>query len=64
MTTHRYFIPDFVEIQRQSFFYLLEKGIQEEFSKRNPITSIKKDLELFFYPKLAATTIIKPVAIN
>nr|YP_009238388.1 RNA polymerase beta subunit [Bracteacoccus aerius]AMO01266.1 RNA polymerase beta subunit [Bracteacoccus aerius] len=51
MTTHRYFIPDFVEIQRQSFFYLLEKGIQEEFSKRNPITSVKKDLELFFYPE-------------
>nr|YP_009185201.1 beta subunit of RNA polymerase [Bracteacoccus giganteus]ALO63535.1 beta subunit of RNA polymerase [Bracteacoccus giganteus] len=51
MTIHRYFIPDFVEIQRQSFFNLLEKGIQEEFSKRNPITSMKKDLELFFYPE-------------
>lgn len=51
MTIHRYFLSDFVEIQRVSFFKLLEKGLIEEFSKRNPITNIKKDLELFFYPR-------------
>jgi DNA-directed RNA polymerase beta subunit len=53
----RYFISDFVEIQRRSFFELLEKGIIEEFSKRNPITSIKKDIKLFFYPEYYKLTI-------
>nr|YP_009532098.1 RNA polymerase subunit beta [Volvox africanus]AXZ97323.1 RNA polymerase subunit beta [Volvox africanus] len=47
---NRYFISDFVEIQRKSFYTLLEKGIIEEFSKRNPITNTKKTLEVFFYP--------------
>lgn len=51
MTITRYFIPDFVEIQRQSFYHFLDKGIQEEFQKRNPITNTKKDIEIFFYPK-------------
>jgi DNA-directed RNA polymerase subunit beta len=51
MTTTRYFIPDFVEIQRQSFYHFLDKGIQEEFQKRNPITNTKKDIEIFFYPE-------------
>lgn len=51
MPNFRYFIPDLVEIQRQSFFYFLEKGILEEFKKRNPITNLKKDIELFFYPE-------------
>jgi DNA-directed RNA polymerase subunit beta len=44
-------LSDFVSIQRQSFFDLLEKGLIEEFQKRNPITNLKKDLELFFYPE-------------
>jgi DNA-directed RNA polymerase beta subunit len=57
MPTPRYFISDFVEIQRKSFFELLEKGIIEEFSKRNPITSLKKDIELFFYPEYYKLTI-------
>ena len=57
MTNPRYFISDFVEIQRKSFFELLEKGIIEEFSKRNPITSLKKDVELFFYPEYYKLTI-------
>ena len=51
MPTHRYFISDFVEIQRKSFFDLLEIGIVEEFSKRNPISDVSKNLELFFYPE-------------
>ena len=51
MPNHRYFISDFVEIQRKSFFDLLETGIIEEFCKRNPISDINKNLELFFYPE-------------
>nr|WVD55638.1 beta subunit of RNA polymerase a [Tetradesmus reginae] len=45
------YIPDLVEIQRQGFFYLLEKGIIEEISKRNPITCFEKQIEIFFYPQ-------------
>nr|WVD55915.1 beta subunit of RNA polymerase a [Tetradesmus dimorphus] len=45
------YIPDLVEIQRQGFFYLLEKGIVEEISKRNPITCFEKQIEIFFYPQ-------------
>nr|ALO21239.1 beta subunit of RNA polymerase [Chloromonas radiata] len=47
--TNSYLISDFVDIQRKSFFELLEKGLIEEFSKRNPITN--KNLEIFFYPE-------------
>nr|ALO21353.1 beta subunit of RNA polymerase [Chlorogonium capillatum] len=51
MPIHRYFLSDFVTIQRQSFFQLLEKGLIEEFQKRNPITNLKRDVEIFFYPE-------------
>lgn len=51
MKNYRYFLSDFVLIQRKSFLNLLEKGIIEEFYKRNPITNAQKDLELFFYPE-------------
>ena len=51
MPINRYFLSDFVSIQRQSFFQLLETGLIEEFSKRNPITNQKKDLSFFFYPE-------------
>nr|YP_009184817.1 beta subunit of RNA polymerase [Jenufa perforata]ALO62891.1 beta subunit of RNA polymerase [Jenufa perforata] len=51
MVSFPYYISDFVEIQRKSFRNFLEKGIVEEFSKRNPITNIKKNLEFFFYPE-------------
>ena len=57
MSNSRYFISDFVEIQRKSFFELLEKGIIDEFSRRNPITSQKKDLELYFYPEYYKLTL-------
>jgi DNA-directed RNA polymerase subunit beta len=57
MPNPRYFISDFLEIQRISFYELLEKGIIEEFSKRNPITSLNKDIELFFYPEYYKLTI-------
>nr|WVD56122.1 beta subunit of RNA polymerase a [Tetradesmus sp. JML-2023b] len=45
------YIPDLLEIQRQGFFYLFEKGIVEEISKRNPITCFEKQIEIFFYPQ-------------
>ena len=51
MPIHRYFLSDFVSVQRQSFFDLLEKGLIEEFAKRNPITNGKKDYSFFFYPE-------------
>lgn len=57
MRNSRYFLSDFVEIQRKSFFELLENGIIEEFSKRNPITSLKKDVEVYFYPEYYKLTI-------
>ena len=46
-----YFIPDFVEIQRNSFLHLLDKGLIQELYKRNPITNVKQNLELIFYPE-------------
>jgi len=52
-----YYLPDFLEIQRQSFFKLLEKGLIDEFSKRNPITSKKKDVEIYFYPEYYKLTL-------
>nr|YP_009185076.1 beta subunit of RNA polymerase [Characiochloris acuminata]ALO63306.1 beta subunit of RNA polymerase [Characiochloris acuminata] len=51
MPTHRYFLNDFVEIQRKSFFDLLEKGLIDEINKRNPITNAKNDFEVYFYPE-------------
>jgi DNA-directed RNA polymerase subunit beta len=47
----RYFLADFVEIQRKSFLFFLEKGLIEEFSKRNPINNVKKDISFRFYPE-------------
>ena len=38
MHIQQYFISDFIEIQRNSFNRFLEKGLIEEFSKRNPIS--------------------------
>lgn len=51
MQKSHYFLPDFVEIQRKSFLNFLERGIIEEFAKRNPITNIHKNIEIFFYPE-------------
>nr|AOH77162.1 beta subunit of RNA polymerase [Dunaliella salina] len=51
MPINRYFLSDFVTVQRQSFFELLEKGLIEEFAKRNPITNGRKDYSFFFYPE-------------
>ncbi len=56
MPIHRYNLNDFVTIQRQGFFELLEKGIIEEFSKRKSITNINKDLKFQFYPQYYVLT--------
>lgn len=45
------YIPDFIEVQRTSFQFLLKKGIIHEISMRNPISTNTKDLELIFYPE-------------
>ena len=46
-----FLVPDFVDIQRKSFFHLLKNGILEEFSKVNPIVSDISQLKLTFYPE-------------
>nr|QIZ74038.1 beta subunit of RNA polymerase [Chaetophoropsis cf. attenuata FACHB-2291]QJE70514.1 RpoBa [Chaetophoropsis pisiformis] len=51
MTIEKYFIPDFMDLQRESFQRFLEKGLIEELNKRNPITNSEKDLEILFYPE-------------
>nr|AYQ94770.1 RNA polymerase beta subunit protein a [Elakatothrix viridis] len=51
MFNYQYSQYDLIQIQRQSFLYLLEKGIIEEIQKRNPITNEKKDLEIIFHPE-------------
>ncbi len=45
------YIPDFIEVQRASFQFLLKKGIIHEISMRSPISTSTKDLELIFYPE-------------
>lgn len=45
------FLPDSVEIQRNSFYTLLKKGFIKELAIRNPISNDTHDLELFFYPQ-------------
>ncbi len=45
------YIPDFIEVQRNSFKFLLKKGIINEIAIRNPISTSTKDLELIFYPE-------------
>ena len=51
MTIEKYFIPDFMDLQRASFQRFLEKGLIEELNKRNPISNSEKDLEILFYPE-------------
>src|SRR5689334_13849006 len=46
-----FFIQDFVEIQRKSFFDFLENGLIRELSKRNIIENPEKTFQIIFYPK-------------
>jgi DNA-directed RNA polymerase subunit beta len=57
MLNTRYYLSDFVDIQRKSFFELLQNGLIDEFSKRNPITSKKKDVEVYFYAEYYKLTL-------
>jgi len=41
MTIEKYFIPDFMDLQRASFQRFLEKGLIEELNKRNKRISFK-----------------------
>jgi DNA-directed RNA polymerase subunit beta len=59
MPVNRFFLSDFVAIQRNSFLHFLEKGLIEEFSKRNPITNSSNTLEIFFYPEYYQLTMPK-----
>jgi DNA-directed RNA polymerase subunit beta len=47
----RSLMPDFLEIQRLSFFQFLEKGIINEIKRRNPISNSSRILQIFFYPE-------------
>ena len=46
-----FLIPNFLDIQRSSFSHFLEKGLIEEFQKRNPIINRKKKIKIIFFPK-------------
>nr|YP_009310760.1 beta subunit of RNA polymerase [Oedocladium carolinianum]AOT84324.1 beta subunit of RNA polymerase [Oedocladium carolinianum]UCS09768.1 beta subunit of RNA polymerase [Oedocladium carolinianum] len=45
------FFSDFTELQRKSFLNLLQNGLIEELSNRNPIRNNKNNIELIFYPE-------------
>ena len=46
-----FFIPDFIEMQRSSFIYLLLDRFVKDFSNRKHIRIRKRRLKLFFYPE-------------
>lgn len=47
----RPFLADFLDLQRKSFFYLLESGLMEEFARRNPIRPSNNEWEVVFHPQ-------------
>jgi DNA-directed RNA polymerase beta subunit len=49
ITQSKYFISDFIDIQRNSFQNLLKQGLIDEFLLRNPISD--SSFEVFFYPE-------------
>ena len=51
-----FLIPDFLAIQRLSFSHFLEKGLIEEFQKKNPILNRKKKIKIIFFPKFYQLT--------
>lgn len=44
-------IPNFIDVQTQSFLVFLHTNLIQEFQKRNPIVNKKKKIKIFFYPK-------------
>ena len=59
MQQRKFFLPDFIDLQRTSYFSFLKTGILEEFHKRNPMTNLDKTIEICFYPEHYKLT--KPV---
>nr|YP_010388678.1 RNA polymerase subunit beta 1 [Leontynka pallida]UPQ43845.1 RNA polymerase subunit beta 1 [Leontynka pallida] len=57
MPKYRYFLSDFVQIQRESFRLFLQKGFINEFYKHTPIVNNKKTIEVLFYPEYYQLTI-------
>lgn len=51
-----FLIPDFLEVQRASFSHFLERGLIEEFQKKNPIINRKKKIKIIFFPKFYQLT--------
>jgi DNA-directed RNA polymerase subunit beta len=49
--TKKFILPDFVEIQRNSFLSFLENGVTEELEKLSPIQSEKDKAKIVLYPK-------------
>ena len=45
-----FFIPDFVEIQKKSFFQFLEAGIIKEFQRMGPIRAGAGEVKILFHP--------------
>lgn len=54
-----FLIPDFLSVQRLSFFYLLRKGLISEFQNKNPILNRKKKIKILFFPKFYQLTFPK-----
>ena len=46
-----FLVGNFIEIQRQSFFNFLEKGLVQEFAKKNPIKNSTTGVTICFYSK-------------
>lgn len=51
-----FLIPDFLEVQRSSFSHFLERGLIDEFQKKNPIINRKKKIKIIFFPKFYQLT--------
>ena len=46
------FFPNLIKIQRESFLNFLQYGIKKEIIKFSSIINEKKNIHIFFYPKL------------
>lgn len=51
-----FLIPDFLDLQRSSFFSFLKKGLIYEFQKKNPILNKKKRIKIIFFSKFYQLT--------
>lgn len=51
-----FLIPNFLAVQRSSFTHFVEKGLIEEFEKKNPIINRKRKIKIIFFPKFFQLT--------